>query len=106
MIPRHGRCGQRLLRLPFILILIECGSTKEHPKNSFLPALTAIAGVIATGNSTVDMAMQLAVSYHLQGWFHKATQQYAVVARLEPTNLDVFLGAAAALPQVELHSCP
>ncbi len=37
-----------------------------HPKNSFLPSITAISGVVYVGNETIDHGMQIAISYHLQ----------------------------------------
>jgi len=79
------------------------GSDRQR-RNSFLPQLTAIAGVISTGNASVDAALQHAVSHHLQGWFTSSTQLYADAARVAPTNADCFMGAALAY-NFQLSGC-
>jgi hypothetical protein len=55
-----------ILMYYFLILFGTCYEVVGHPKNSFLPSLTAVAGVTHTGNATIDHALQVAVSYHLQ----------------------------------------
>jgi len=69
--------------------MLTCGVQAQSPdtvgrqhRNSFLPQLTAIAGVMSTGNYSIDAALQMAASHHLQGWFASSTQAYAAAAQV------------------------
>ena len=93
---RHWRKWARPVLLGLVLAAGQAAGSDGRRRNSFLPQLTAIAGVISTGNASVDAALQQAVSHHLQGWFLSSTQLYADAARVAPTNVDCFMGAALA----------
>lgn len=93
---RHWRKWARPVLLGLVLAAGQAAGSDGRRRNSFLPQLTAIAGVISTGNASVDAALQQAVSHHLQGWFTSSTQLYADAARVAPTNVDCFMGAALA----------
>ena len=88
-----GRAAMLVLLVHVVTAPEPAGRT---PRNSFLPYLTAIAGVISTGNTSIDSALQIAVSHHLQGWFVSSTERYAAAAQLAPTNMDAYLGAVGA----------
>ena len=100
---RTGLLPSFLAVLAAIAVQMPCNAI-EQQRNSFLPQLTAIAGVISTGNESIDSALQLAVSHHMQGWFSSSTLRYADAARIAPTNTDCFIGAALSF-HFQLSGC-
>lgn len=100
---RSGSLLHSLVVLAVVAVQVSCQADGQQ-RNSFLPQLTAIAGVISTGNVSVDSALQLAVSHHLQGWFSSSTLRYADAAQILPTNTDCYIGAALSY-QFQLSGC-
>lgn len=80
----------------------EVPAGERRPFNSYLPQLLAVSGVTATGDDSVDAALQAAAASHFQGWFERAAQAYAGVAAAAPTNRDAYLGMSYA---TQLRGC-